>query len=647
MYNDSWLITIEAKIMKQASVLLFLTGILFSIGVLAQDVPRLTDKQLNDLKSIDYSPYPQQNFPNQVYFGETHLHTSFSTDAGMVGNTLGPDDAFRIARGEPFVSSMGVPGRLSRPFDFVVVADHSENLGLAPAIAASDSDLLANPWGKKIHDLVKAGKPMEAFDMFVAQIFVGEDKLEGSELPKTYWDLATTAAEENNIPGLFTAFIGYEWSSAPAGANLHRNVIYRDGKELANSVLPFSSYDSTDPEDLWNYMERYEKTTGGKMLAIAHNGNLSDGLMFDDVTLTTQQPLDRAYAERRTRWEPIYEVTQIKGDGETVPMLSPNDEFADYYTWEPASFSAKSTTPEMLPKEYAREALKRGLAYQERLGANPFKFGMIGSTDAHTSIPAIEEDSFFGKISPAEPSGSPLRYEELVNGRLNPDPEAKTRLYQSMAGGLTAVWARENTRASLWDAMAAKEVYATTGTRMRVRVFGGWDLQATDLERSNFAEYAYANGVPMGGDLSQAASGDAPTMLIRVLRDPDGANIDRVQVIKGWVDGNGDTHERIYDVACSDDRAIANRRCERPVGNTVNVTDASYTNAIGEPFMGTAWTDPDFDADQHAFYYVRVLEIPTPTWLAFDAKYFDIELPEDAVMQGQERAYTSPIWYTP
>jgi hypothetical protein len=628
-------------------ILITLAGLIYSFGALSQDVPRPTDEQLGELKSVDYSPYPQQNFPNQVYFGETHLHSSFSTDAGMIGNSLGPDDAFRIARGLPFVSSMGVPGRLARPFDFVVVADHSENLGLAPAIAQSDPDLLANPWGKKMHDLVKAGKPMEAFDMFVAQIFVGEDKLKGSPLPKTYWDLATTAAEENNFPGAFTAFIGYEWSSAPGGANLHRNIIYRDGKDLANSVLPFSSYDSTDPEDLWDYMESYEQTTGGKMLAIAHNGNLSDGLMFDNVTLTSKKPLDKDYAERRMRWEPIYEVTQIKGDGETVPFLSPDDEFADYYSWEPASFSEKTTTPEMLPKEYARAALKQGLAFQEQLGANPFKFGMIGSTDAHTSIPSTEEDNFYGKISAAEPSGNPLRYEELVNGRLSSDPETKTRLYESMAGGLTAIWARENTREALWDAMAAKEVYATTGTRLKVRVFGGWNFSETDLDRSNFAQYGYENGVPMGGDLSNATNGNVPTMLVRVLRDVDGANLDRVQIVKGWLDSNGDTHERIYDIVCSDERPIVDRRCERPVGTTVNVAQASYRNSIGSPFMQAAWIDPDFDPKQYAFYYVRVLEIPTPTWLAFDVKYFGVALPEDAVYQSQERAYTSPIWYTP
>jgi hypothetical protein len=634
--------------MRQAALILTIGACIFiSLNTLAQDVPRPTDEQFENLKSVDYSPYPQQKFPNQVYFGETHLHTSFSTDAGMVGNTLGPDDAYRIARGEPFVSSMGVPGQLSRPFDFVVITDHSENLGLAPAIARSDPLLLASPWGKEIHDLVKAGKPMEAFDMFVAQIMKGENALEGDEMLRTYWHLETAAAEEFNEPGLFTALIGYEWSSAPGGANLHRNVIFRDDKDMADTILPFSSYDSVDPEELWEFLDTYEKNTGGKVLAIAHNGNLSDGLMFDDVTLTTKNPLDRDYAERRMRWEPIYEVTQIKGDGETLPALSPNDEFADYYTWEPASFSALTTTPEMLPKEYAREALKRGLAYEQSIGANPFKFGMIGSTDAHTSIPATEEDSFFGKISPAEPSGDPLRYEEIVNGRPNPDPEVKTRLYESMAGGLTAIWARENTREALWDAMKRKEVFATTGTRLRVRVFGGWDLVEFDLARSNFAEHGYDHGVPMGGDLTKAPDGKAPTMLVRVLRDPDGANLDRVQIIKGWLDKDGKTHERIYDAACAGGREIKNRRCEKPVGNTVNIAEASYTNSIGAPFLAAAWTDPDFDAEQRAFYYVRVLEIPTPTWLAFDAKYFKVDLPDDALMEGQERAYTSPIWYTP
>jgi hypothetical protein len=615
-------------------------------AVLAQDVPRPTDEQLREIKSGDYSPYTEQDHPNRVFFGETHLHTSFSTDAGMIGNILGPEEAFRISRGGEFVSSMGVPGRLSRPFDFVVVTDHAENLGLSPAVAASDPELLANAWGKELHDKVKAGEPMAAFDMWVGRMGARDDPLKGSKLPRTYWQKSTAAAEKYNDPGVFTAFIGFEWTSVPEGANLHRNVIFRDGKAKADTIVPYSNYDSQDPEDLWEFLQAYEARTGGKLLAIAHNGNLSDGLMFDDVTLSGE-PLTRDYAERRSRWEPLYEVTQIKGDGETLPALSPKDEFADYYTWEPASFSAKTTTPEMLPKEYAREALKRGLAFEEELGANPFKFGLIGSTDAHTSIPAIEESNFFGKISAAEPSGNPLRYEEIVNGRENPDPEVKTRLYESMAGGLTAIWARENTREALWDAMARKEAFATTGTRLRVRVFAGWDLAADDLDRSDFAAYAYEHGVPMGGDLAGAPAGKAPTMLIRAVRDPDGANLDRVQIIKGWLDAGGDTHERIYDVACADNRGVEGRRCDRPVGDTVDVETATYRNSIGDPYLAAAWTDPDFDAGQRAFYYVRVLEIPTPTWLAFDKKYFGVDLPGDAVMKSQERAYTSPIWYSP
>jgi hypothetical protein len=541
---------------------------------------------------------------------------------------------------------MGVPGRLSRPFDFVVVTDHAENLGLSPAVAASDPELLANAWGKELHDKVKAGEPMAAFDMWVGRMGARDDPLKGSELPRTYWQKSTAAAEKYNDPGVFTAFIGFEWTSVPEGANLHRNVIFRDGKAKADTIVPYSNYDSQDPEDLWEFLQAYEARTGGKLLAIAHNGNLSDGLMFDDVTLSGE-PLTRDYAERRSRWEPLYEVTQIKGDGETLPALSPKDEFADYYTWEPASFSAKTTTPEMLPKEYAREALKRGLAFEEELGANPFKFGLIGSTDAHTSIPAIEESNFFGKISAAEPSGNPLRYEEIVNGRENPDPEVKTRLYESMAGGLTAIWARENTREALWDAMARKETFATTGTRLRVRVFAGWDLAADDLDRSDFAAYAYEHGVPMGGDLAGAPAGKAPTMLIRAVRDPDGANLDRVQIIKGWLDAKGKTHEKVYDVAWSGERKADVNGKIPAVGNTVDAKNATWTNSIGSSELGTVWKDPNFDPKQKAFYYARVIEIPTPRWSTYDKVRFGIDIPKAAPVSTQERAYTSPIWYTP
>lgn len=397
-------------------------------------------------------------------------------------------------------------------------------------------------------------------------------------------------------------------------------------------------------------MEKYEKKTGGRVLAAAHNGNISNGLMFDDVTLTTKKAFDRDYAERRMRWEPLYEVTQMKGDGETHPALSPTDEFADFETWDKGSFGPNPKTPSMLEREYAREALKRGLAYEAKLGVNPFKFGMIGSTDSHTALAASREDNFFGKVEPLAPSAHPDRMYEVICGRLpsSDGSDIKQYAWQTSASGLAAVWSRENTREALWDAMSRKETYATSGTRIKVRVFAGWNFEESDLDRSDFAENGYDNGVPMGGDLSNAPNTKSPGFLVRAVRDADGADLDRVQIIKGWLDKDGETHERIYDVAVSDGRTIGNDgRCMTPVGNTVNVKEASYTNAIGSPFLTAFWKDPDFDSNQRAFYYVRVLEIPTPRWTTYDAKFFGVEIPEGAPTSIQERAYTSPIWYTP
>ncbi len=598
-----------------------------------------------------YSPYPEQTFPNRVYFGDTHLHTSYSTDAGMIGNTLGPEDAYRFARGETVTSSTGLPAKLPRPLDFLVVADHAEGLGVAPMIAESNPVILKDPLGKKLHDLVKAGKPEEAYNAWRGAKTAGTNTLmENKEMVGPAWQRITAAAEKYNEPGRFTAFIGFEWTADPKGNNLHRNVIFRDSKEKADQVIPFSAGDSLDPEKLWEWMAAYEKKTGGRLLAIPHNGNLSNGLMFDDVTLTTKKPLDRDYAERRMRWEPIYEVTQMKGDGEAHPRLSTRDEFADFETWDKGSFGAEAKTPQMLPREYAREAYKRGLAYQVKLGVNPFKFGMVGSTDAHTSLSTTQEDSFFGKIVALEPTSDPIRFEEVVAGRAK-NPEGKDisqYARQTSASGLAAVWARDNTREALWDAMSRKEVYATTGTRMRVRVFAGWSFTADDLQRSDFAANGYARGVPMGGDLRSAPAGKAPALLLQAVRDPDGANLDRLQVVKGWLDANGGTHERIWDVAVSDGRKIgSDGRCQEPVGNTVNVGEATYTNSIGDAVLGGYWRDPDFNPSQRAFYYVRLLEIPTPRWTTYDAKFFGVKRPEDVPASIQERAYTSPIWYTP
>lgn len=599
----------------------------------------------------EYSPFIKDNFPNKVFFGDTHLHTSYSVDAGLFGNTLGPDEAYRFAKGETVTSSLGVKARLERPLDFLVVADHAENLGLSPMLANAEPIVMNHKWGKEIAKLYQSGDLGAAYTMWGQAVADDNDPFADDDMMmKTAWQDILDSAEAHNVPNAFTTFIGFEWTSTPAGSNLHRNVIFRDNADKASQVLPFSTYDSQDPEDLWAYMANYEKKTGGKVLAIAHNGNLSNGLMFDDVTLGSKKPIDQDYAKRRMKAEPLYEVTQIKGDGETHPLLSTNDEFADYGTWDKGSFQ-QAKEEGMIEKEYAREAYLRGLQYEEKLGANPFKFGMIGSSDAHTSLATTTEDNFFSKATPGEPiEGNTGRLETQVTGYL-PDPLGREyALYarSSLASGLAAVWARENTREALWDSMARKEVYATTGTRLKVRVFAGWDFKKSDIHRHDYARYGYANGVPMGGDLKKAQSKKSPKFLIWAAKDADWANLDRIQVIKGWTDSNGDTYERVYDVAVSDNRKIdKDGRCKTKVGNTVNVKEATFDNSIGAPLLNVYWLDPDFDAKERAFYYVRVLEIPTPNWTTFDAKHFGTELPEGIPTSIQDRAYTSPIWYTP
>ncbi len=604
-------------------------------------------------KKSPYSPY-LGDYPNQVFFGDTHVHTSFSADAGFAGTTLGPEEAYRFARGEELTSSTGVQAKLQVPLDFIVVADHAENLGLAPLAVAGDPAVLSTEYGRKIHHMLKAGQGVEAFDKWRKSKASGIDPMGGDEggveATKTAWEFMTSAAEKYNEPGFFTAFIGYEWTSVPGGNNLHRNVIFRDGKNVADHILPFSSYDSEDAEDLWKWMADYEEKTGGRLLAIPHNGNLSNGLMFDDSTFTSKKPIDTDYATRRNRWEPLYEVTQMKGDGEAHPLLSPTDEFADFETWDKGGInSPKPKTPDMLPREYARAALKRGMQYEKKLGVNPFKFGMVGSTDSHTALSTTDESQYFGKITILEPAASEERFYELVAGRTNPDKlDIGVEAWKVSSSGLVGVWARENTREALWDAMKRKEVFATTGTRPRVRVFGGWNFTDGDQQRHDFVKLGYAQGVPMGGDLRSATAGTAPTFVVHALKDPNNANLDRIQIIKAWIDSDGATHERIWDLAVSDGRKIdADGRCRIPVGSTVNVAESDYRNSIGAASLSAYWRDPDFDLKERAFYYIRVLEIPTPRWTTYDAKYFKREIPEGAPTEIQERVYTSPIWYTP
>jgi hypothetical protein len=594
----------------------------------------------------DFSPYVDQHYPARVYWGDTHLHTANSADSGFVGNTLKPEEAYRFARGEEVTSSTGLRAKLIRPLDFLVVSDHAEYIGLAPMLATGDPVLLADPIGKRWYDMYNAGgdESYAAFREIVQSISEGRMLIENPAVMRSVWERNNATAEAFNDPGRFTAFIGYEWSSFRDGNNLHRVVVFRDDSSRTNQIVPFSSVDSSDPEDLWQYLADYEARIGGQVLAIAHNGNWSNGLMFADRTLSGAR-IDADYARTRMRWEPIYEVTQIKGDGEAHPFLSPNDEFADFMTWDKGNLDGSAAKENsMLKYEYARSALKLGLELEDQTGVNPYKFGMIGSTDSHTSMSTTRENNYFGKFAQSEPK--PERYEHYVVQSLV-DESLSTFSSEESAAGLTAVWARENTRGAIFDAMRKKEVYATTGSRISVRVFAGWDFEADEVERPDFAKRGYSGGVPMGGDLASAPPGQAPKFLIRALRDPDNANLDRVQVIKGWIDDDGDTHEIIYDVACADDRSISNRRCSGDVGNTVDIEDASYTNTIGDPFFAVYWEDPDFDAEQSAFYYVRVLEIPKPRWTAYDQVRFGITMPDDVPMTTQDRAYTSPIWYTP
>jgi hypothetical protein len=592
-----------------------------------------------------YSPYVDEHFPQNVYFGDTHLHSSWSADAGLAGATLGPEFAYRVSRGETVTSQTGLPFKLIRPLDFLVVADHAENIGIYDYLDRADPILEQSENGRKWLEYFRSGEGIKAAYEWSAFNAKGQDPIDSPEMRSRVWERVIENAEQYNEPGVFTTFIGYEWTSGPGSNNLHRNVIFRDGGERARQVVPFSAFDSDDPEDLWAYLKAYEDKTGGRVFAIPHNGNLSNGMMFMLETFDGE-PFDKDYAERRQRFERVVEVTQPKGTGEAHPLLSPDDEFADFELMDKSNLTGTvAKTPEMIKTEYAREALKLGLAEEARLGVNPFKFGMIGSTDSHNAIPSTREENWFGKIHFVEPS--PHRRDGyFIESAV--DPAYSIRDVDLGASGLAAVWATENTREAIWDAFARREVFATTGTRLRVRVFAGWDFEEPEVQRPDFARQGYARGVPMGGDLRPGPEGAAPRFMVRALRDPDGANLDRIQIIKGWLDAGGETQERIYDVAVSGDRSIgADGRCREPVGNTVDLANATYTNDIGAAVLSAYWKDPEFDPTEPAFYYVRVIEIPTPRWTAYDAKFFDIDMPEGTAMEVTDRAYTSPLWYTP
>ncbi len=601
-----------------------------------------------------YSPYAGRNFPTQVFWGDTHQHTGMSMDAGAFGARLVPEDAYRFARGEELTSSTGLKVKLSRPLDFLVVADHSDNMGFFPRLFSGEPALLADPTGKRWYDMVQAGgqegvkAAVEIIMAFSQNKFPPAlASLPGSQAYRSAWEETFKAADKYNDPGRFTAFIGYEWTSNTGGNNLHRVLIYRDSGNKAGRLEPYTTLKplgSDNPRDLWKWMQNYEEKTGGRVLAIAHNGNLSNGIMFPLVESFTSKPVDLEYAETRAKWEPLYEATQIKGDGETHPYLSPNDEFADYETWDQGNLDLSvPKQKDMLQYEYARTALQLGLQLEWKLGVNPYKFGMIGSTDSHTGLATAEEENFFGKHSGAEPSAKRWEHPMAQLG------DKKYEGWSMVSSGYAGVWATENTREAIFDAMMRKETYATTGSRMLVRFFGGWDFIAADAQNRLPAAVGYSKGVPMGGDLPREQAGKIPTFLVAALKDPLSGNLDRIQIVKGWLDTKGQRHEKVYDVVWAD---AENRRPDAKghipsVGNTVDVKNATWTNTIGDPELITVWKDPDFDPTQRAFYYARVIEIQTPRWTAYDAKRFGVKMTPNVPMMTQERAYTSPIWYTP
>lgn len=618
------------------------------------DIGTLNVESLSTVHSgRSYSPYAGRNYPDRPFYGDTHLHTQISMDAGAAGARIGPLDAYRFAKGKEITASSGQQVRLSRPLDFLVVADHSDNMGFFSKLVAGDPQMLADPTGRKWYDQMQAGDGAIAAMDIVTQFSAGTFPpnlmvAPGTQAYKSTWEEIVDAAETHNDPGHFTAMIGYEWTSLVApGGNMHRNVIYRDGGDLARQVLPYTTQPplgSNNPRDLWNWMQSYEDKTGGDVLAIPHNGNLSNGIMFPTEESFDGQPIDAEYAEARAKWEPLYEITQEKGDGEAHPFLSPNDEFADYEIWDKANLSlTEAKTSDMLEFEYVRPAFKNGLLLKEKIGINPYKFGVVGSTDSHTGLATTEEENYFGKTSGMEPSA-----ERTSN------PFMKTEVGTIMewevgASGLAGVWATENTRAAIFDAMNRRETFATTGTRLLIRFFGGWEFESDDAMNRRPANIGYTKGVPMGAELGRGPDGVAPSFLIAALKDPIGANLDRVQVVKGWVDAEGAAQEKVFNVVWSDAEARQMNADGRipAVGNSVNVAKATFTNSIGAPELVTVWTDPDFDPNQAAFYYARVFEIPTPRWPAYDAAFYGLELADDVRVEIQERGYTTPIWYDP
>ena len=562
--------------------------------------------------------FPQNLFAEnekKLLWGDLHVHSNFSFDAYSFGNTtLGPDVAYEFAKGLPVRAPNGELAQLATPLDFLLVADHAEYLGLFLGLERNDPNLRTSGLGQRWLNYFKSGTQSPISREYVQMI---ERQKNIELLPEAFntsaWSQLLEFADRYNEPGVFSALIGFEWTSMIDGDNLHRVVVYGDGSEKAKRMLPYSALNSPDPEDLWSFMGEYEKLTGGQVIAIPHNGNVSNGVMFSDKRVDGRD-FDASYSAARQRWEPLYEVSQVKGDAESHPYLSPNDEYADFETWDQGNLRMEPKSLEMLEGEYARPALKNGLLLSEKYGVNPFKFGLVGGTDTHNALSTADDENFYGKFVDSLPSAE--RTSSTLGDRLWDN-------WRLSASGYTAVWASQNTREAIFDALKNKEVYTSTGPRILLKFYGGWDYEEEHILQTDFFnKKAQVIGVPMGGDLDAPLNDKKPKFVVKVSKDPKSQNIEIVQIVKGWADNTGEVKEKVFTIGKSE-------------------------NKSGSKNFNLIWTDKEFNENERSFYYVRALEVPSKRWTSFDQDRFGVDLSSETPKYIRERVYSSPIWYSP
>lgn len=601
--------------------------------------------KLAGIAALTLAPYTQgplaQNSEKrgtEAFFGAVHVHTKYSFDGYTNGSLTTPADAYRWAMGKEITNS-GIGGqiKISKPLDFYAVSDHAEWMGVFKEMVNPDSPLSKHPLASRITSK-DMNERMQAYAEHLRNYSNGQrdETLTDPGVQRSVWSEIIDTADEFNRPGEFTTFPAFEWSANPNMRNLHRVVVFASSSKVPD--MAYSSLESNDPQDLWNWMDK-ARDSGATLLAIPHNGNASDGLMFS-LSTYTGKPLTPDYVTTRNRNEPLYEITQIKGTSETHPTLSPNDEFAGFELWD-YTLSADALVPDHKAGGYARQALLDGLSLQEKMGGNPFRYGFIGDSDTHNAAAANEEYNYTGKFA----------FENDPRHRLlgmegQPEHQVK-QVREFSSGGLAGVWAQENTREAIFDAMTRKETFGTTGPHIKVRFFGGWGYQPGDAQSADLVSRGYKGGVPMGGDLGTGDENKSPKFLVWAAKDPDSGNLDRIQLVKGWIDAAGEQHEQVFNVSWSDDRELNAEGKLPALRDTVNAKTAHYSNEVGSAQLTGYWTDPAFDPRQQAFYYLRVLEIHTPRWSTRDAAVLNVDVPPGLAISIQERAFTSPIWYTP